>query len=108
MNSSTAIRPRSKPAKRGERPTLRILGTEITLLDALRERAETELGIQIEFETLDFLRAQHKATTEPNTYDIYDQCKQNHDKDKNRRANQPIDLNRIARWDEVTDLTKTG
>ena len=105
MNSSSAIRPRTKPAKRGERPTLRILGTEITLLDALRERAEEELGIKIEFETLDFLSAQRKAATEPNSYDIYDQCFHNLDIVWFWRAIQPIDLNRIALWDEVTDLT---
>jgi putative spermidine/putrescine transport system substrate-binding protein len=109
MNSPTAIRPRARAAKRsGARPILRILGTEITLLEELRLRAGEELGIDVEFETLDFLSAQRKAATEPHTYDIYDQCFHNLDIVWFWRAIQPIDLNRIALWDEVTDLTKTG
>jgi putative spermidine/putrescine transport system substrate-binding protein len=111
MNIASSQRPRSKPtprAQKGERPVLRILGTEITLLEELRLRAEDELGIRLEFETLDFLSAQRKAATEPNSYDIYDQCFHNLDIVWFWRAIQPIDLERIALWDEVTDLTKTG
>jgi putative spermidine/putrescine transport system substrate-binding protein len=110
MNITSTPRPRAKPAPRiqRERPTLRVLGTEITLLDSLRERAEAELGIKLEFETLDFLSAQKKAATEPHTYDIYDQCFHNLDIVWFWRAIQPIDLERIALWDEVSDLTKTG
>jgi putative spermidine/putrescine transport system substrate-binding protein len=111
MNVASSSRPRAKPAPRPhgrERPTLRILGTEITLLDELRLRAEEELGIKIEFEILDFLSAQRKAATEPHTYDIYDQCFHNLDIVWFWRAIQPIDLERIRLWNEVTDLTKTG
>jgi len=111
MNVASAQRPKAKPAPRAhgrERPTLRILGTEITLLEELRLRAEDELGIRLEFEVLDFLSAQRKAATEPHTYDIYDQCFHNLDIVWFWRAIQPIDLARIVLWDEVTDLTKTG
>jgi len=111
MNVTSNTRSRAKPAPRHhgrERPTLRILGTEITLLEELRLRAEDELGIKIEFEVLDFLSAQRKAATEPHTYDIYDQCFHNLDIVWFWRAIQPIDLERITLWDEVTDLTKTG
>jgi putative spermidine/putrescine transport system substrate-binding protein len=111
MNVVAKDRPRTKPMLRAQtrgRPTLRILGTEITLLEELRQRAEDELGINLEFESLDFLSAQRKAATEPHTYDIYDQCFHNLDIVWFWRAIQPIDLTRIALWDEVTDLTKTG
>ena len=64
----------SKPAVHTEgRPHLRVLGTEITLLDSIRERAEADLGITIGYETLDFLGAQQKAATQPGAFDIYDQ-----------------------------------
>ena len=111
MNVASRDRPKTKPMPRVQtraRPTLRILGTEITLLEELRQRAEDELGIGLEFETLDFLSAQRKAATRPESFDVYDQCFHNLDIVWFWRAIQPIDLNRIALWDEVTDLTKTG
>ena len=43
---------------------LRILGTEITLLELIRARAEADLGIDIEFEVLDFLSCQRRAALE--------------------------------------------
>src|SRR5687768_649014 len=106
MNVTSGTRKRNKPAPRvhtRERPVLRVLGTEITLLDELRLRAEAELGIRLEFEILDFLSAQRKAATEPHTYDVYDQCFHNLDIVWFWRAIQPIDLERIVLWDEVTD-----
>ena len=96
-----AIRPMS-------RPVLRVLGTEITQLEQIRRRAEQDLGIDVVFETLDFQSAQRKAATEPDSYDVYDQCFHNIDIVWLWRAVQSIDLTRITRWDEVTDLTKTG
>lgn len=90
------------------RPKLRVLGTAISLLEELRVGAEKDLGIEIEFDNNDFLTTQHKAALEPGSYDIYDQCFHNLDIVWYWRAIQPIDINRIALWDEITDLTKTG
>jgi putative spermidine/putrescine transport system substrate-binding protein len=90
------------------RPVLRVLGTEITQLEQIRLRAEQDLGIDVMFETLDFQSAQRKAATEPDSYDVYDQCFHNIDIVWFWRAVQSIDLARITRWDEVSDLTKTG
>src|SRR5216683_109509 len=97
----SAIRPMS-------RPVLRVLGTEITQLEQIRRRAEQDLGIDVVFETLDFQSAQRKAATEPDSYDVYDQCFHNIDIVWFWRAVQSIDLKRIVRWNEVSDLTKTG
>ncbi|MBV9566349.1 MAG: extracellular solute-binding protein [Bradyrhizobium sp.] len=90
------------------RPTLRVLGTEITLLEGVRQRAEADLGITLRFENLDFISAQRKAAAQPWAYDVYDQCFHNLDIVWFWRAIQPIELKRIARWGEVSDLTKTG
>jgi putative spermidine/putrescine transport system substrate-binding protein len=90
------------------RPTLRVLGTEITLLEQIRERAEADLGVSLVFENLDFVSAQRKAACQPETYDIYDQCFHNLDIVWFWRAIQPIEIARIALWDEINDLTKTG
>lgn len=87
---------------------LRILGTAISLLEELRLGAERDLGMDIEFDNQDFMTAQHKAALEPMTYDIYDQCFHNLDIVWYWRAVQPIDIERITLWDEITDLTKTG
>ncbi len=90
------------------RPVLRVLGTEITLLESIRLRAEADLGITLHFENLDFISAQRKAASQPGAYDVYDQCFHNLDIVWFWRAIQAIDLKRIARWGEVSDLTKTG
>jgi putative spermidine/putrescine transport system substrate-binding protein len=109
MNIHEPTRPLQAPAIRtAERPVLRILGTEITALDAIKRQAEADLGIDIRFEKLDFLSAQRKAATEPAAFDVYDQCFHNLDIVWFWRAIRPIELRRITLWDEVSDLTKTG
>ena len=90
------------------RPRLRVLGTAISLLEELRVRAEADLGIEVMFDNNDFLTTQHKAAQEPDSYDIYDQCFHNLDIVWYWRAIQPIEIGRIALWDEINDLTKTG
>jgi putative spermidine/putrescine transport system substrate-binding protein len=100
--------PRAPAVHTAGRPTLRVLGTEISLLEELRLRAEADLGIDIAFDNQDFLTAQRKAAAEPGSYDVYDQCFHNLDIVWNWRAIQPIDLTRITLWEEITDLTKTG
>ena len=90
------------------KPHLRVLGTEITMLEGIRERAEADLGITLSFESLDFLSAQQRAATQPESYDVYDQCFHNLDIVWFWRAVQPIDLRRIPLWGEVSDLTKSG
>lgn len=102
------FKPQSPNLSTAGRPTLRVLGTEITLLEIVRERAAADLGIDLRFEVLDFLSAQHKAAVAPATYDVYDQCFHNLDIVWFWRAIQPIELRRIPRWDKVSDLTKTG
>lgn len=90
------------------RPRLRVLGTAISLLEELRVKAEADLGIEVGFDNNDFIVTQHKAAQEPDSYDIYDQCFHNLDIVWYWRAIQPIEISRIALWDEINDLTKTG
>lgn len=89
-------------------PPLRILCTEITPFHQLRARAQQDLGFQLEFEQHDFITAQRLAATEPERYDIYDQCFHNLDIVWHWRAIQSIDVSRIENWNEITDLTKKG
>ena len=103
-----AAKPDAPNIRTSGRPKLRVLGTEITLLESVRQRAEADLGIDIAFEMLDFMSAQRKAATEPESFDIYDQCFHNLDIVWFWRAIRPIDLERITHWGDVSDLTKTG
>ena len=98
----------SSPAVHREWPVLRVLGTEITLLPEIRAQAEADLGIAVAFETLDFLSAQRKAATDPASFDIYDQCFHSLDIVWFWQALQPIDTGRIALWDEMGELSRTG
>ena len=87
---------------------LRVLGTEITLLEQIRQRAEADLGIGVDFEVLDFLHCQRRAAMEPESYDIYDQCFHNLDIVWFWGSLQPIDTQRIADWDRLSGLTRKG
>jgi hypothetical protein len=49
--------------------TLRVLGTDISLLEAVRLKAISDLGFNIEFEVLDFPNCQRKAALTPEAYD---------------------------------------
>ncbi len=94
---------------RGTKPKpLRILCTEITPFQQLQHQAESDLGFPLVFEQHDFVTAQRIAATEPERYDIYDQCFHNLDIVWHWRAIQPIEIARIEAWGEMTDLTKTG
>ena len=90
------------------RRTLRILGTEITLLEQIRRQAEADLGADIRFEVLDFLNCQRRAAMEPMAYDIYDQCFHNLDIVWFWGSLQPIDTQRITDWDRMSGLTREG
>lgn len=96
------------PALRRTDRHLRILGTEITLIEPVRSHAEADLGFRLDFEVLDFQSCEHKAATDPASYDIYDQCFHNLDIVWFWGALQPIDTRRINDWEMVSPLTREG
>jgi putative spermidine/putrescine transport system substrate-binding protein len=102
------VQSESAGTSRNGRKKLRVLGTEITLLEQIRRRAEADLGFEIEFEVLDFLSCQRRAALEPESYDIYDQCFHNLDIVWFWGSLQQIDTRRIAEWDRLTGLTREG
>lgn len=87
---------------------LRVLGTSVTLLECIRQRAEEDLGISLEYQIHDMQTAQRIAVMHPQSYDLYDQWFHNVDFVWPARAIQPIDTTRIALWDEINDLPKLG
>ncbi|WP_106477925.1 ABC transporter substrate-binding protein [Phytohalomonas tamaricis] len=88
--------------------TLRVLGTSVTLLEILRERAEQDLGIRLVYRVCNAQEAQRIAVMEPHSYDLYDQWFHNIDFVWPARAIQPIDICRIRDWDEINMLAKSG
>lgn len=87
---------------------LRILCTEILPWRLLKDRAEADLGFPVEFLEQDFITAQRTAAMEPDSYDVYDQCFHNLDIVWHWRAIQPIEIDRIEVWDEMTDLARSA
>jgi len=95
-----------KEAKR--RPTIRVLGTHVTLQETIRKKAEDDLGINIEFYPGGSAAVLLKASTDPDAFDIYEQWSNSIKILWNAKTIQPIETKRLAYWNEVNDLTKKG
>ncbi|WP_422098793.1 ABC transporter substrate-binding protein [Variovorax sp.] len=91
-----------------KRTELRVLGTSVTLTEAVRKRAMSDLGLRIHFEVLDGFDAQRQAVIEQGSFDVYDQWFHSIDYLWPTGALQPIELDRIEHWSEVNALPKTG
>ncbi|CAM2011353.1 ABC transporter substrate-binding protein [Acanthopleuribacter pedis] len=87
---------------------IRVLGTHVTLQEELRTQAMRDLGIDIQFEPGGSAQVLHKASTRPESFDLYEQWSNSINILWRAGAIQPIDKKRIEKWDEVNDLTKTG
>lgn len=85
---------------------LRILTTEIQPWRFLKDRAEADLGFELEFIEMDFNSAQRTAALDPTGYDVYDQCFHNLDIVWYWRAVQPIDTRRIRNWSELDEFPR--
>jgi putative spermidine/putrescine transport system substrate-binding protein len=87
---------------------LRVLGTSVTLQEHLRRQAEQDLGIKLRFLVHDGPAAQREGVMHPERYDVYDQWFHSLDCLWPAHALQPIELDRIVRWDEINALPRTG
>ncbi len=93
---------------RNKYPTIRVLGTHVTLQEPLRERAQKELGINIEFYPGGSAEVLMKAITNPTNFDLYEQWSNSTRLLWSSGAIQPIDVQRLAYWKEINALPKTG
>ncbi|MCF7984581.1 MAG: extracellular solute-binding protein [Thiohalocapsa sp.] len=89
-------------------PTLRVLGTHATLHEPIREQAERDLGIRIEFEPGGSARVLLRAATEPSSFDLYEQWSDSIRVLWRAGTIQPIDVRRLTHWGEINSLSKTG
>lgn len=90
------------------RPTIRVLGTHVTLQEELRRKAEQDLGINIEFHPGGSAEVLLKAATDPESFDLYEQWSNGIRVLWQADAIQPIEVSRLRYWDEINDLPKTG
>ncbi|MDX8408933.1 MAG: extracellular solute-binding protein [Mariprofundales bacterium] len=90
------------------RPKLRVLGTHVTLQEKIRQQAEHDLGIDIEFYPAGSADVLYQATTRPESFDIYEQWSNSLKVLWQADTIQPIDKREIKHWDEINDLTKKG
>lgn len=96
------------PAIRREHAPLRVLGTSVTQNPAIKQAAEEDLGLRIEFITRDGTEAQRQGALRPSSFDVYDQWFHDIDLIWPTGSIRPIDVRRIDRWNEINDLPKTG
>jgi len=89
-------------------PSLRILGTHVTLQEEIRQQAMKDLGINLIFEPKGSAAVLQKAASKPESFDLYEQWSNSLNILWQANAIQPIDRTRIKYWDEISDLTKTG
>lgn len=90
------------------KPVIRVMGTHVTLQEALRQRAMDDLGIDVRFEPGGSAAVLQKASMNPRSFDLYEQWSNSINVLWRSKAIQPIEKKRIAYWDEINSLTKTG
>lgn len=89
-------------------PTVRVMGTHVTLQEELRQRAMQELGIKLVFEPRGSAAVLQKAASNPESFDLYEQWSDSINILWQAKAIQPIEIERLTYWKEINSLTKTG
>ena len=88
--------------------TVRVMGTHVTLQETLRQQAMKDLGIHVEFEPSGSASVLQKASTSPESFDIYEQWSDSINVLWQAKSIQAIETERIRYWDEINALSKTG
>ncbi|MBD3586222.1 extracellular solute-binding protein [Salinimonas sp. HHU 13199] len=91
-----------------EKPLVRVMGTHVTLQEALRQRAMEDLGIRLHFSPGGSAAVLQKASMNPQSFDLYEQWSNSINVLWQAKAIAPIEVNRLTYWDEINALTKTG
>jgi len=90
------------------KPTIRVVGTHVTLQEPLRRQAEKDLGINIEFYPGGSAEVLLRASTAPSSFDLYEQWSNSLKVLWQANAIQPIEIGKLRYWQEINDLTKKG
>lgn len=89
-------------------PTLRVLGTHVTLQQAIKERAQKDLKINLEFSPGGSSEILTKAISNPESFDIYEQWSNSTRLLWDSGSIQALDTKKLTYWDEINDLPKFG
>ncbi len=87
---------------------VRVLGTHVTLQETIRQKAEEDLGISLEFQPGGSANVLHQASTRPESFDLYEHWSDSINVLWQARAIQPLEIARLDYWDQVSALAKTG
>jgi putative spermidine/putrescine transport system substrate-binding protein len=93
---------------RNKYPTVKVLGTHVTLQEEIRKKAEADLGIRLEFSPGGSAEVMLKASSDPSSFDIYEQWSNSIRPLWDADAIQAIDIKKLKYWSEINDLSKTG
>lgn len=109
LGASAVAFPAFGRSKRSTRqPTLRVLGTHVTLQEQIRRAAIADLGINIEFFPGGSAAVLQQASTRPESFHVYEQWSNSIHLLWRSQAIQPIDTSRIENWSSINPLSKTG
>ncbi|MGV8711849.1 MAG: ABC transporter substrate-binding protein [Nitrosomonas sp.] len=90
------------------KPTIKVVGTHVTLQESIRLQAEKDLGIAIEFYPGGDAEVLLKASTDPFSFDVYEQWSDSIKVLWMANAIQPIDIRKLSYWEEINGLSKNG
>ncbi len=90
------------------KPILRVMGTHVTLQEAIRIKAQEDLGIDIAFQPGGSAAVLQKAVARPDSFDLYEQWSNSIKVLSQANVIQPIEIKRLTHWSEINALTKTG
>jgi len=93
---------------RNKYPTIKVLGTHVTLQEQIRLKAQKDLGINIEFFPGGSAEVMLKASLDPSSFDLYEQWSNSIRPLWEADAIQSIDTKKLTYWNEINSLSKTG
>ncbi len=88
--------------------TLRLIGTGVSQINEIRDKAQEELGFSIEMRALSTEENNQIAITQPGQYDIFDGEYFSLPLVVPSGNLQPIDISRVKDWDKIVSFFTTG
>lgn len=88
--------------------TLRLIGTGVSQINEIRDKAQEDLGFKVEMRALSTLENNQIAITQPGQYDLFDGEYFSLPLVVPSGNLLPIDINKIRAWDKIVSFFTTG
>ena len=88
--------------------TLRLIGTGVSQINEIRDKAQEDLGFSLEMRALSTEENNQIAITQPGQYDIFDGEYFSLPLVVPSGNLQPIDINKVTDWDKIVSFFTTG